>query len=124
MRLIVHAPNVHQGGGRALLLALLAAGARRGALRAILDARLGLPDEDIAHLVVHRTRPSVLGRLSAERVLVSLAGPSDIVLCFGNLPPLLRVHGRVVLFLQNRYFLRARVVSGFGLATRARIALE
>jgi len=122
--LILHAPNVHQGGGRTLLLALLEAGARRGGVTAIVDARLVLPPGMPTEIVRARVRPTFPGRIAGERELASVARADDSVLCFGNLPPLFRVEGHVHLFLQNRYLLQAQDLSGFHPAARLRIRAE
>jgi len=124
MSLIIHAPNVHQGGGRNLLLALLEAAAGRGSACAILDARLELPEGIPETLVEMRVPPSMGGRLQAELRLRALARAEDIVLCFGNLPPLFGSAGRVALLLQNRYLLRTRDLSGLPAVTRIRVLVE
>ena len=123
MTLIIHAPNVHQGGGRALLLSLLEV-ADSTSTRAILDARLAIPAGINRSLIAMRVAPTLMGRFLAERKLLALARPEDTVLCFGNLPPLFTPAARVILFLQNRYLLSARDLSGFGIAQRLRIAAE
>lgn len=123
MTLIVHAPNVHQGGGRALLLPLLTA-ASELPCRAILDERLQLLPQVSEQLVAMRVSPTYLGRLAGELRLRALAAPGDAVLCFGNLPPLFPVAGRISVFLQNRYLLAPRDLSGFGPAMRLRILVE
>jgi glycosyltransferase involved in cell wall biosynthesis len=124
MRLVLHAPNVHQGGGRALLLPLIAAGRDHGLVRAFLDARLDLPAALAEGIQVQRVRPSLTGRLAAEYRLAAGAAPGDTVLCFGNLPPLLPVAGRVCLFLQNRYLVARRSHAGLPRTARVRLALE
>lgn len=123
MTLIIHAPNVHQGGGRALLSPLLMA-AREIECRAIVDARLELPPELPESLLTMRVPPTLWGRLAGERRLSALAGPRDTILCFGNLPPLLSVSGRISLFIQNRYLLRTANLSGLTLGSRLRVAAE
>ena len=123
MTLIVHAPNVHRGGGRALLVPLLVA-AEEQPVQAILDARLGLPPEFPESRIAMRVTPTLMGRIAAERRLSELASIDDTVLCFGNLPPLLPVRGRIILFLQNRYLLARRRLSEFDMGMRARIAAE
>lgn len=124
MSLIIHAPNVHQGGGRSLLLALLQAAVERGRLRAILDARLALPADIPESLVEMRVAPSLRGRLHAELRLRALARAEDTVLCFGNLPPLFASRARVVLFLQNRYLLGTRDLMGLAAMQRLRVLAE
>jgi glycosyltransferase involved in cell wall biosynthesis len=122
MTLFLHAPNVHQGGGRTLLQALLAAKTDMPC-KAIVDARLDLPAMPSVEVAM-RVPPTLGGRLAGELALRRLVKDADRVLCFGNLPPLLRVAGRVTLFLQNRYLLAPRALTAFGPRTRWRLRLE
>ena len=122
MRLVVHAPNVHQGGGRTLLLALLEA-ARGCDCRLILDERMDA-GELAAGALSMRVPASVAGRLAAEMTLRRLAAEADAVLCLGNLPPLFRLAAPVTLYLQNRNLVGPRDLSEFRLSDRLRIAAE
>lgn len=122
MTLIVHAPNVHQGGGRTLLLSVLNAIAVDDSI-ALLDSRLDRTSTPPA-LAVECFSASLLGRWRAERCVSRLAKPGDTVLCFGNLPPLFRNRGRVAVFLQNRYLFGQRDLRAFSLWERWRIRLE
>ena len=124
MSLIIHAPNIHQGGGKALLLPLLEAARKQGSVRVILDKRLTVPASLIDGLTAVRVRPSILGRLAGEWTLRSWVKETDTVLCFGNLPPLFHVKGKVVVFLQNRYLLTKLPLQGFPWRTRMRIRVE
>ncbi len=120
--LVIHAPNVHQGGGRTLLLALLEA-VDKNQCRIIVDQRLGVPSQ-FGSIVAHCTEPSFLGRLIAEWRLRKLAGHGDSVLCFASLPPLFRSSARVALFVQNLYALSSIDTSGFPIKSRVRILVE
>lgn len=71
-----------------------------------------LPDDMPSSIVVVRVKPSILGRLLAECLLAAKVDPDDTVLCFGNLPPLFNVAGRVVVFLQNRYLIEDASLRG------------
>jgi glycosyltransferase involved in cell wall biosynthesis len=122
--LVLHAPNVHQGGGRALLRALIAAALPRGELRLIVDSRFDVPDGVGDSDVAARVTPSIMGRLYAENVLRQIAGPSDTVLCFGNLPPLFRLPSRVCVFVQNRYLVQPHLLGQLAWRARVRIAVE
>lgn len=102
-RLFVHAINVHQGGGAVLLCDLLRAIPPDIDAVVHVDARMGLPAGLPDHVRVERVEPTLLGRLAAERRLVGRVAPEDRVLCFGNLPPLFRLRGEAMVFLQNRY---------------------
>lgn len=102
MKLVIHAPNVHQGGGKTMLLAALQGLDPALPCTLIADARLDrrlLPP----HVVVESFPATLFSRFAAERRLRTLAAPEDIVLCMGNLPPLLECRGQVAVFLQNRY---------------------
>lgn len=122
MTLIIHAPNVHRGGGRTLLQAILQATAVGSPCMLIADHRLG---GDIpSHVAVERFSATMSGRLAAERRLHAMAGAADLVLCMGNLPPLLDCAARTAVFLQNRYLVEAAPLVGFPLQARLRIAIE
>ncbi|HEY3966227.1 MAG TPA: glycosyltransferase [Planctomycetaceae bacterium] len=123
-RLIIHAPNVHTGGGRVLLTELLASLSPyvRGA--AILDGRLELPFALPDDMVETRVSPSLRDRLRAERLLAQTADDDSQILCFGNLPPLMRCRGKVSVFLHNRHLVSQTDLSGFSLRARLRLRAE
>ena len=122
MKLIIHATNVHQGGGRTLLVGILSA-LKQPAI-VLLDERLfPLPDL-FPEVKVIRFAPSLTARLKAELLLRKLSEPEDIVLSFGNLPPLFRNSGRVLIYLQNRYLSGSRSLKGLPLLVRLRIRME
>jgi glycosyltransferase involved in cell wall biosynthesis len=121
----IHAPNVHQGGGAALLRPLLQAHEYGDTkIVAQLDFRMETSELGPNVLMVKRVIPDVFHRLKAEWWLSTQAGPTDITLCFGNLPPLFRVAGRVEVFLQNRYLIDAESLNSFTLKTRVRLWVE
>lgn len=124
MSLVIHAPNVHRGGGRTLLIDLLQALRHSDKCLLLADRRLEtphLPDS----IKILRFAPTISGRLSAELALRNHAATEDVVLCLGNLPPLFRLRARrTVLFLQNRYLLGSLNTAEFPAATRLRIAVE
>jgi glycosyltransferase involved in cell wall biosynthesis len=121
--LIIHAPNVHQGGGRALLTALLMAVGDQPCL-AMVDARLPLPEQLPKGLALRRVSPTIVGRLKAELELRRVACAQDDVLCFGNLPPLYRIQARVRVFVQNRYLLLETGLTDLSWWPRCRIWVE
>ncbi|MGZ5077903.1 MAG: glycosyltransferase [Methylobacter sp.] len=123
-RLFIHATNVHQGGGRSLLEALLKALDCNTEAVLCLDKRMPVPSGIAPGITVKQVQPSVLHRLAAESWLARHVGPEDRVLCFGNLPPLFKLRGRVAVFVQNRYLADDVKLSGFPLKVRLRLALE
>lgn len=106
-RLIIHAPNVHRGGGKSLLQAVLAVIPFDGldSVEAIIDKRMDVPKEMGRDVLTSRISPTVIGRARAEWLLQSHSRAGDLVLCVGNLPPLLKNPANVVVFLQSRYLL-------------------
>lgn len=124
MSLIIHAPNVHLGGGKALLLPLLTAARNQVAVKALLDERLALPDGLVNGITNIRVKRSIFGRLAGEWRLRALAGEGDIVLCFGNLPPLFKLKAKVIVFLQNRYLVDKVSLRDLPLVARIRILAE
>lgn len=120
----IHAPNVHSGGGRILLDALIRASEGDPDLLITTDARfVGLsPLTDLPR--VRRVKPSLLHRLIAEHWLAQHIRQGDQVLCFGNLPPLWKLKGEVTLFLQNRLLLDKAAWKVFPLWSRLKLQIE
>lgn len=125
-RLFIHATNVHQGGGRELLHALLVAAKDLSHVIALLDSRMPVHDDVYVKegISIKRITPSVIERFKAERWLADNVLAGDIVLCFGNLPPIFKLKGRAIVFLQNRYLIDSVSISNFPIKTRARIIME
>ena len=123
-RLFVHATNVHTGGGRSLLNALLQSLPTDSSVIALLDTRMETPETLPHNLEVKRVKPSLWQRLRAEWWLARATSSKDAVLCFGNLPPLFRTAGRVIVLIQNRYLIDDVSVNGFPLKARLRLQIE
>lgn len=122
--LFVHATNVHQGGGRSLLMAIFNTLPSVIKLTLSLDERMPLPADMVQNIQVKRVKPSLVCRLNAERWLARTVAPKDIVLCFGNLPPLFKLHGHTAVFVQNRYLIDDVKLNGFPLGVRLRLTAE
>jgi glycosyltransferase involved in cell wall biosynthesis len=123
-KLFLHATNTHQGGGSALLNALLQALPEDGKSVLSLDDRMEIP-ASMAHTVqIQRTKPTLLQRFIAEKWLAQSVASEDIVLCFGNLPPIFKLRGRTLVFVQNRYLIDDVPLNGFPLKVQLRLAME
>ena len=102
-KLIIHASNVHEGGGRTLLLPLLKKAKDRYSVTAFLDKRLSVSEDTIEGINKVFVKPTLLSRLIVEYKLYKLANKNDTVLCFGSLPPVFKLKSKVALYIQNRY---------------------
>lgn len=122
--LIIHAPNIHQGGGAVLLNALLTATDQQMPVILHVDARMQLPPNLPANMSVFKIKPTLWQRLLAEWRLSNIAKTNDTVLCFGNLPPLFKNRGKVMVYVQNRYLAENTSLQGFPLKVRLRISIE
>lgn len=121
MKVFIHAANVHQGGGRTLLNELLKVESAK--LFFTLDSRMSVL-ECAGRNAVKQIKPTLFARIKAEFFLHRQVQTEDLLLCFGNLPPLLRSRGRVTVFLQNRYLFGPQNFAGFSLATVLRLSVE
>lgn len=122
MTFILHAPNVHQGGGKTLLADLLNHLGSQAVLL-ILDKRF--PKGDLkADLNVIDVSPTMIGRIHAEVRLYKMARAADQLLCFGNLPPLFQNPAHVTVFLQNRYLFGKHKFRSFSWKARIRLHME
>lgn len=116
--------NVHQGGGRALLLPLLESAAASGPVTALLDKRLAATYQPPPNVQAKWVAPNIRARLQAEHWLKRQVAAQDRVLCFGNLPPLRRLRCPVVVFMQNRFLIEQAALDSFGWKTRLRLLVE
>lgn len=123
-KIIIHAPNIHQGGGKTLLLPLLHATKNSISVVAFLDERLSLPVAKIDGLTIVDVKSSILGRVIGEYELIKYSKKGDVVLCFGNLPPVLKLKSEVILFIQNSYLVNNISLSRFSFKVKLRILLE
>lgn len=122
MPLIIHAVNIHQGGGGSLLRSLIDAIDCPALL--ILDSRFEFLVPQKKDIDIVRFKPTILSRLKAEFYLRKIVNPNDIVLCFGNLPPLFKISGTVFVYLQNRYLCSKCRLDGLPRRVRLRIIVE
>ncbi|MDM4767531.1 glycosyltransferase [Pelomonas sp. SE-A7] len=122
-RLLLHAPNVHTGGGLVLLQQLLDAWPAQAPLIAWLDQRAKAALQLPAQAEVSWVSPSLASRLGAEVSLARRAKADDRVLCFHGLPPLL-CRAEAQLFLQNRNYLGQVPLDEYGWRTRWRNRAE
>lgn len=120
-KLYLYAPNIHQGGGKTLLNALLENRPSKSNIVLFCDERMEIP-KDILNVV--RVKPSLFSRVLAEIKLFKLVTNEDIVLCFGNLPPLFKLRGLTAVFLQNRYLIGGISLNDFSFKIRIRLAVE
>ena len=122
MTLVIHAPNIHLGGGRTLLMELLSSLKQPAVVQ--LDERFELSLEPSSNLQVIKVAPNLIARFNAERRLKKLCGSEDTLLCFGNLPPLFPSKAKVIVYLQNRYLISVRSLAGMPWSVGIRIRIE
>lgn len=120
----MHATNVHQGGGRSLLVAILKALDSFPGAVCQLDSRMVLPQDISPLVVVRKVDPTLVKRLWAELWLSRNTSEEDVVLCFGNLPPVFKLRARTVVFVQNRYLVDRGESFNLPRRVRARLSLE
>jgi glycosyltransferase involved in cell wall biosynthesis len=118
----INATNVHQGGGQSLLNALL--NSLQSEVFLLVDARMPLSEDLASNIHAMRVKPSIVHRFMAEKWLAKNVKHEDVVLCFGNLPPLFRLRGRTIVFLQNRYLIEYVSLKGFSLLVSLRLTIE
>lgn len=123
-RLFIHAPNIHQGGGGSLLAAMLDQLPENLVFTLLLDSRMPLPKKISQFMHVKQFPPTIFGRIRAEKWLADNAKEDDVVLCFGNLPPLFRVRAKTAVYLQNRLLVDYVDLDSFQLRTKFRLKIE
>lgn len=124
MKLIVNANNIHAGGGKSLLLDLLMNYNNREERVFLLDSRMDVPDSILKKDKIIRVKPTIYNRFMAEVWLYKNVKKDDIVLCFGNLPPMFKLVGYVFVFIQNKYLIENKSLANFPPKSRLRIWCE
>jgi len=122
-KFLLHAPNVHLGGGLSLLQAILDVEPIPFDL-AQLDARVQSELRMPAGMRVNFVNRSLPSRLRAEWQLRRECAEESLVLCFNNLPPLFGVDGKAIVFVQNRLLVEPSMPKDYPAFARLRIALE
>ena len=121
--MLLHAPNIHVGGGLHLLECLLVTCPCSFSLMQLdrrIENKILLPKMNVTHWI----KKSIWSRLLAEWRLYQRSVPEDTVLCFNGLPPLLPIRGKVVVFVQNRILFEASSLAGYSFSTRIRLTIE
>lgn len=123
-RYVIYGPNIHQGGGKTLLLPLLEILEAREDVVFVLDKRLDISARWQPVGAVIRVKPSFFSRLSMELSLYKMIKPDDQLLCMGNLPPIFARSKEVIVFVQNCYLVNKELLKDFSFFVRSRIRFE
>lgn len=87
-----------------------------------IDARCELSNR--SNLQVNKIKPTITGRVMSEISLFSTANKEDVILCMGNLPPLLKSKGKVIVFLQNRHLIDDTGIKEFSIKKKIQLYIE
>lgn len=122
-RWMLHAPNLHTGGGLTLLRLLV--DAMPAQLRHIqCDARVRGKVDFPADVQVTYVAPTVWSRLCAEWRLRAMMHAEDGILCMHNLPPLFACKARAVVFVHNRLLVSDDSLEDYPWRTGLRLRVE
>jgi len=121
--ILVSAYSCHEGGGKTLLIDLLDALNIHGNGICYIDTRLEL-NKSYPNIKFRKFRPKLISRLQAEYLIYKEKKPQDILLCFGNLPPLIKSNSNTYIFLQNRFLIDKTISIKSNLKTFIRLFME
>jgi glycosyltransferase involved in cell wall biosynthesis len=123
MTIFINATACHADGGKVLLLDLLYSAKFYPEIdyHVFIDKRFRpvYTDKNINYKIVSKP-----GRLKISLTIKSLIQPGDIILCYSNLPPLLKFENKVILLQSNRFLIDHFPMKGFGLMIRSRLLFE
>jgi glycosyltransferase involved in cell wall biosynthesis len=120
-RIYIYAPNIHRGGGRVLLESILTNIPNSIECVLVHDTRLVVNELKGIKISI---KPSIFSRLYAELWMLCSVKQKDVVLFFGNLPPLFNLNCKKILYLQNVYLICPIDLKGFTLKNRLRLIVE
>lgn len=122
--IIIQASNIHNGGGAVLLKQVIAALRESGNQATIFVDQRFSETEDTEKIKFQTIKPTVFNRFMVELKIKKLSTSQDQVIYFGNLPPLVPISGRVILFFQNVILLDKFSNFSFSFKTRLKQGLE
>jgi hypothetical protein len=103
MRLIVYAPSISAGGGMVLLEEFLKGAPKDIDLILIHSSKFNsFAESRIVHSIAIK---NILHRFFYEIYLILFLNKNDILLCFGNLPPMLKHKCKTYVYLQNKFII-------------------
>jgi glycosyltransferase involved in cell wall biosynthesis len=106
-KLIFFAPNINRGGGKYIFDDIISNGSFKNCIF-IVDARNKIDTEKIKDSKLIIIKPKILNRFYSEFLLWKLSKNYNKVIILGNLPPLLILKCKVVIFFQNRLILNSK----------------
>ncbi len=116
---------MHNGGGLTVLKDVLS-GISVESIILFVDSRAEINKvlETFQNCEIIKIRPTIWNRLLAEFSVYKKTSKNDQILFLGNLPPLLKLKGRVSLYIQNRYLIQNRKLSDLSFWMIFRLILE
>ena len=102
-KLFIQATNIHSGGGALLLADFIRSIGSDVDVYVLLCHKMKIPFTINSNIKIKVIPSTLHQRLFAELWLLKNVNEGDKVICFGNLPPLFRLRGNVIVLLQNRF---------------------
>jgi len=106
-KIIFFAPNINRGGGKYIFDDIINCGTYKDCIF-IVDVRNKIEVEKIKESRIIIIKPKILSRFYSEFLLWKLSKNYNKVIILGNLPPLLNIKSKVVIFFQNRLILDSK----------------
>ena len=123
-KLFINASNCHQGGGKTLLDSFIS-GISDNDINYyfFIDKRYKIPEIYHRNIIFHKV--NLYERLFITKRIKKLCVKDDIILYFGNLPPITKYNfNKVVLLLSNRFYVDKISFKGFSVKDIVKISLE
>ena len=138
--LIIQASNIHEGGGRVLLLSLIKSLIEQEKIKPqslqrrttiFVDSRFQLKKEvmieDLTAFSIEEVKATILSRLWVEFKIYRLSKQKNVLttlFCFGNLPPLFPVGSSVILYFHTVLYFKEFSQKAFRWPLRIKLFIE
>ena len=123
MNFYIDASNIHSGGGKTMLNDFISGALEHPDINFFIwiDKRYEMPQliKDNQNLKFFLTNK--LSRINPQFSIKKLSKKQDIIIFFGNLPPLIKFGSKTYLFQSNRYLIENYPTKGMSILTRLRI---
>lgn len=124
MILYCNASNMHTGGGKTLIIDFINHAVKKNNLKCVffIDKRLVLPKIDVEHIELISV--SIFLRMFIDFYLFYKLKKEDVLICLGNLPPIISFSCWSVLLQSNRFLVENHTTKHMKYQTKIKILFD
>lgn len=124
MKIIINASNMHAGGGKTMLVDFLNTAKSIESINFVflVDQRFDEKDYSAKNIIIKKYTP--YQRIFIFKYIKKISNDGDLIIYFGNIPPLKKHNQKTLLFQSNRMMVEKYPLKGYPLKWKIRVPFE